>query len=261
MTDGAPAAVSDFGISSAAAATGATRHDAARLDEARFALAAAVRRVVSAVVRAPLDEEVLASATAQVEAVAEALDDASGPGRRPRSQPDPTGHPQDFFPTSPAIGFANPLAPPVRVEAVDGVLRGEAWFDYQYEGPPACVHGGVIALVFDEMLGAANIAAGEPGMTGTLTIRYRRPTPLRTPLRLEAKFVERDGRKITTRGGIYEGDELLAEAEGIFIELVPDRFIESVSRHAVTAEVLERIRDDVRRAGGAEPTATPTPTA
>ena len=50
----------------------------------------------------------------------------AGPGRRPRAQPDPVGDPQDFFPTSPVIGFANPVAPPVVVEAVDGELRGTA---------------------------------------------------------------------------------------------------------------------------------------
>ncbi len=47
-----------------------------------------------------------------------------------------------------------------------------------YEGPPTCVHGGVIAELFDELLGISNILAGPGAMTGTLTIRYRRPTPL-----------------------------------------------------------------------------------
>ncbi|MGH7735805.1 MAG: PaaI family thioesterase, partial [Gemmatimonadales bacterium] len=170
------------------------------------------------------------------------LEQAAAPGRRPRAQPDPGGHPQDFFPTSPVIGFANPVAPPVAVEAADGGLRGTAWFDYPYEGPPTCVHGGVIAMVFDEMLGAANIVAGCPAMTGTLTIRYRRPTPLRTPLRLEARFEGRDGRKITTRGAIYQDDTLLAEAEGIFIELVPERFLRLLVDSATTPEQAEQVR-------------------
>ncbi len=55
-----------------------------------------------------------------------------------------------------------------------------ACFDWAYEGPPTCVHGGVIAEVFDEVLGAANIVAGVRAMTGTLTVRYRKPTPLNT---------------------------------------------------------------------------------
>jgi acyl-coenzyme A thioesterase PaaI-like protein len=159
------------------------------------------------------------------------------------------GDAQDFFPTSPVIGFANPVAPPVVVEAVDDGLVGSAWFDYQYEGPPTCVHGGVIAMVFDEMLGAANILAGNPGMTGTLTIRYRKPTPLRTPLRLEARFVGRDGRKIRTTGAIYHGDVLTAEAEGVFIELVPQRFMKIVAENTDSPDALEQVRADARRLG------------
>jgi acyl-coenzyme A thioesterase PaaI-like protein len=150
------------------------------------------------------------------------------------------------------IGFANPLAPPVVVEAVNGELHGSAWFDYQYEGPPTCVHGGVIAMVFDEMLGAANILSGNPGMTGTLTIRYRKPTPLRTPLRLEARFVSRERRKILTTGAIYHGEVLTAEAEGIFIELVPQEFMKIVAENSDSPEAIEQVRADAQRLGLAE---------
>jgi acyl-coenzyme A thioesterase PaaI-like protein len=226
MTPEGEPGVSDFGISSGELAPRHGHESAGTSgDGIRFELADAVRRVTSAMVGLPLTDADLAAATAAVARVADDLETAAGPGRRPRAQPDPVGRAQDFFPTSPVIGFANPVAPPVVVEAVDGGLVGSAWFDYQYEGPPTCVHGGVIAMVFDEMLGAANILAGNPGMTGTLTIRYRKPTPLRTPLRLEARFVSRDGRKILTTGAIYHGDVLTAEAEGIFIELVPQRFM------------------------------------
>ncbi|MHB8594949.1 MAG: PaaI family thioesterase, partial [Acidimicrobiales bacterium] len=186
-------------------------------------------------------------------AVADRLELAAGQGRRLRAQPDPTGHAQDFFPTSPVIGFANPVAPPVVVEAVDGALHGSAYFDYQYEGPPTCVHGGVIALVFDELLGAANVVAGSPGMTGTLTIRYRKPTPLRTELRLAARRVSREGRKITTWGGMYQDDVLLAEAEGIFIELVPEKFLQIMAGNAASPEVVEQVQADARRISGAPP--------
>ena len=89
-----------------------------------------------------------------------------------------------------------------RWSTVDGryrEIRAEAYFDYPYEGPPTCVHGGVIAETFDEVLGAANMVAGHPGMTGTLTIRYRKPTPLRTPLRIEAPVPRAaSGRKVRT---------------------------------------------------------------
>jgi acyl-coenzyme A thioesterase PaaI-like protein len=144
--------------------------------------------------------------------------------------PDSRGPAQDFFPTSPVIGFANPIAPPVEVESVEGGLNGRVFFDDQYEGPPGCVHGGIIALVFDELLGAANIACNSPGMTGTLTVRYHKPTPIRTNLRLVARFEGREGRKIRTTGAMYHGEELTAEAEAIFIELVADRFFAEMAK-------------------------------
>jgi acyl-coenzyme A thioesterase PaaI-like protein len=248
--------VSDFGITPGGgpgAGVNADRPDGGGGgDDERFELALQLRRVTSAMVGAPIAEPDIAAAAAAVKAVADELERVAGPGRRLRAQPDPAGHPQEFFPTSPVIGFANPVAPPVVVEAVDGELRGTASFDYQYEGPPTCVHGGVIAMVFDEMLGAANIMAGSPAMTGTLTIKYRKPTPLRTPLRLEARFLERDGRKVRTYGAIFHGDVLTAEAEGIFIEVVPQRFLAIVTENSDSPEAVEQVRADARRLGFAE---------
>ena len=234
--DDSESSVSDFGITARHAAVTHPRPspvDEAALTDPRFAVAAELRRMTTALVGRPIPDDALREAAVSLAAVAAHMEGAAGPGRRQRLQPDPEGHPQDFFPTSPVIGFANPVAPPVKVEVAEGGgLAGTAFFDYPYEGPPTCVHGGVIAMVFDELLGAANIAAGCPGMTGTLTIRYRKPTPLRTELRLEARCIGRQGRKVTTWGGISHGEELLAEAEGIFIELVPERFLEVVTAHA-----------------------------
>jgi acyl-coenzyme A thioesterase PaaI-like protein len=243
--------VSDFGISAGGGAQGPGHPRSAGAD-ARFELAHQLRRITSAMVGLPIDDADITAAAATLKDVADGFDRVAGPGRRPRAQPDPVGDPQEFFPTSPVIGFANPIAPPVVVEAVDGELRGTAFFDYQYEGPPTCVHGGVIAMVFDEMLGAANIMAGSPAMTGTLTIKYRKPTPLRTPLRLEARFVEREGRKVRTYGAIFHGDLLTAEAEGIFIEVVPQRFLSIVTENSDSPEAVEQVRADARRLGFAE---------
>jgi acyl-coenzyme A thioesterase PaaI-like protein len=140
--------------------------------------------------------------------------------------------------TSPLAGILNPIAPPVRLVVVDGEasgnaeIRGTVWFDYPYEGPPNCVHGGVIAATFDEILGAANIVAGSPGMTGTLSVRYRKPTPLRVELRLEARFLDRSGRKIRTWAGMYHGDVLTAEADGLFIEVIPRQMLAIAEQNA-----------------------------
>jgi acyl-coenzyme A thioesterase PaaI-like protein len=91
------------------------------------------------------------------------------------------------------------------------------------------VHGAIIAASFDMLLGLANVASGNPGMTGTLTVRYRRPTPLHTDLSFEARTGERTGRKVIATGTLYANGELTAEAEGVFIALELDRAMEYFS--------------------------------
>jgi hypothetical protein len=203
-------------------------------------LADAIRRISGVVVGHPVPDEDVARAADQLGALADALEASATLSRRARTQPDLTGHPQDFFPTSPIIGYANPLAPPVEVwlgegETGDPEIHGRVTFGYPYEGPPTCVHGGVIAELFDELMGAANVIANKPAMTGTLKVRYRKPTPLLTPLDLRARFVRNEGRKVHTWAGIYHEGALTAEADGLFIEVRPGRMLDIVTTNANAA--------------------------
>ncbi|MEZ5141399.1 MAG: PaaI family thioesterase [Acidimicrobiales bacterium] len=133
--------------------------------------------------------------------------------------------PHASFEHSPFIGRANPLAPPIYLQDIDGVVHGRGVFGSAYEGPPGCVHGGYVAGAFDELLGATQSLSGQPGMTGTLTIRYRSPTPLHTELHFIGEIVRVEGRKIFTEGRLLAGDTLCAEAEGIFISIDFTKFI------------------------------------
>ncbi len=146
------------------------------------------------------------------------------------------GDQQAFFDHSPLIGLANPLSPPVVIRVEDDHIDGRVTFGAAYEGPPGCVHGGYIAAAFDEVLGSAQSLGGRPGMTGTLTIRYRSPTPLHTPLRFEAGVTGVEGRKIFTTGRCYADDVLTAEAEGIFISIDRERVEELLALRDGTAD-------------------------
>jgi hypothetical protein len=204
-------------------------------------LAAATRRISAVSVGQPLAEAAVVEAAAALTSVADRLEAAAAVERRTRNQPNPEVHPQDVFSTSPVIGFANPVAPPVEVWAVEGhegwrEVRGRVTYGYAYEGPPTCVHGGVIAELFDELLGMSNILVGEGAMTGTLTVRYRRPTPLLAPLHLVARHTGKEGRKVYAWGGIYHRGELTAEADGVFIEVPPNRMLDIVSGNAHNSE-------------------------
>ena len=116
------------------------------------------------------------------------------------------------------VGLRNPVAPPLQVRRS---REGRAWASFHlnglYEGPPGLVHGGVSAMVLDQLLGEAAAAGRAPGMTGSLTLRYSRPTPL-GDLAGEAWIECVDGIKTTVRGHITDPDgNPTVEAEGLFI--------------------------------------------
>jgi len=122
------------------------------------------------------------------------------------------------MPYSPVSGKRNPIAPPLRLwKTGEGEVGGEAFFSPTYAGPPDSVHGGILAAVFDEILAMANVISGTAGFTGTLTIRYRRRTPLNTPIELWGKNIRQDGRKQLCRGEMRVNGEVTADAEGLFI--------------------------------------------
>lgn len=217
----------------------------------RARLAAALREMNEVVVvAARTGDAALVRAAETVEDLAASFSPALREGRLARPQPDLSRGAHELFPTSPVIGAMNPISPPVVIETVlsanravpsgsgvlpavggavpgDGALseiRGRVNFGYRYEGPPTCVHGGVIAETFDEVMGMANLAAARGGMTGTLTVRFRKPTPLLADLVVVARCLGQEGRKIRTWAALYHGEVLTAEAEAVFIELPPETF-------------------------------------
>ena len=127
------------------------------------------------------------------------------------------GDDANLFERSPVSGWANPLAAPLHLEFDGTTTYGHAVYHDAYEGPPGNVHGGVIMAAFDELLGVAQAASGIAGFTGTLTVRMRRPTPLRERIDYEAGVESVEGRKITAWGRATHDGTLLAEATGVFI--------------------------------------------
>jgi len=131
-----------------------------------------------------------------------------------------------FFDQSPMIGLANPLAPPITIGRTgDLTAVATVTFGVAYEGPPGCVHGGFVAAAFDEVLGYVQSLGGNPGMTARLTVHYRNPTPLHTPLVFEGALVRTEGRKIWCEGRVRANGKLTAEAEGLFVSVDRTRFL------------------------------------
>lgn len=194
-------------------------------------LAAAMRQVIELLVTTDAPEDELRAATERVERFAQRLETL--PRQRViRSHSDtPVLGTEDLFSDlSPLIGLANPIAPPITLQVEGDEVRGKVVFGTPYQGPPGYLHGGIVAALFDEALGHVQWLTGNPGMTATLKVRYRKPTPLYTELRIEARVERVVGRKILTEARLYAGDTLTADAEGLFISLAPGALQEITPR-------------------------------
>lgn len=196
-------------------------------------LAAAIRELVEQVAAGSAPADALADAEEAVRAATARLREAGGPrvltfemdgGRPDRAE---------YRRLNPVSGDRSPLAAPLRYERVgEGGVEAGATFGVAYQGPPGYVHGAFIAGAFDDALGLANLAAGSPGMTVRLEVRYRRPTPLRTPLRIVARHTGREGRRIFATGEMLAGGEITAEANGVFAEITRERAVALFVRRA-----------------------------
>jgi hypothetical protein len=114
-------------------------------------------------------------------------------------------------------GWSNPLAPGLNMWFDGDRARGTVNCGWAYEGPPGHIHGGYVAAIFDQFMGMAQIIGKQPGMTGTLKVRYLRPSPLNTELQLEAWLDRVEGRKTIISAEIRNGDSITATCEALFI--------------------------------------------
>ena len=82
------------------------------------------------------------------------------------------------------------------------------------------MHGGYVAGLFDEMFGGSlRFVDDFFGVTGRLTVRYRKPTPIGRPLRLTAWIDTVKGRRLEARAELHAGETLCADAAALFIRV------------------------------------------
>jgi acyl-coenzyme A thioesterase PaaI-like protein len=192
--------------------------DASELEQERVVfggLARSVRALAEASLRTTVQPEVATQVRAEVERLTARLAAEQIPGSFGVSLSS-TGTVRGYG--NAVVGLRNPVAVPLHVEKSED---GRAWSRFHlgalYEGPPGCVHGGVLALVLDQLLGEAAAAGGAPGMTGTLTLRYEQNTPL-GDCSAEAWIDRVEGVKTFVAGELRRADgETTVRAEGVFI--------------------------------------------
>ncbi|OBG05343.1 PaaI family thioesterase [Mycobacterium intracellulare] len=193
--------------------------DFGELESVYAPLAESLRRLIDISIRTEARAAAVAAATSKIDSAAAELSGALKPGpfgvhRNPDGQTIAWGNA--------VVGLRNPIAPPLVIHhEPDGLVWSEFVLGAAYEGPPDTVHGGVCALVLDHVLGATAHQPDKPAFTGTLTLRYRRPTALGRPLRAQAHVERVEGVKTFAVGHLADEHGVTVEAEGIFIHPRP----------------------------------------
>lgn len=162
--------------------------------------------------------EAMAAATGLVEQAGALIERRTPYERTNLLAQTPLWDPSSEMTTHPIIGHHNSLAPEhARLVGSGTSITGDMQYGTAYQGPDGLVHGGVIAGLFDALQATTASAAMGAALTHTLTIRYRRPTPLWQPLAVESHVDRIEGRKAFTVSTIKAHGEVTAESTGFFV--------------------------------------------
>ena len=127
-----------------------------------------------------------------------------------------------FEKISPLRGKLNGVAVPFdvdRAEQDSQRLIGRINIPRRYEGPPHAVHGGIVAALFDDLLGGVQTLTPPVGMTAKLEVTYRSPTPVEADLVFEGWVHDNGEKYMRAKGTCHAGDTLTAEATAMFIRV------------------------------------------
>jgi len=96
------------------------------------------------------------------------------------------------------VGAYNPCFPEYEFDHLDDeTASGSVTFPLVYEGPPGLVNGGFLAVFFDCITQHQSCAARRTGKTRSMSVSYRRPTPVLTELRFDIERLE-EGSEVTS---------------------------------------------------------------
>jgi len=196
-----------------------------RPSDERRELGAALRGLLDVVVGTAAEPAELRAATAAVEQLTARL---AGPAAKVE-QNLATG--SYFHHMSLVGGTSHPIAPQLQLTTTENGAEGVVVIGPLFQGGPGLVHGGIVALLIDHAMGCVAATPQRPAMTASLTMRYRRPTPLGVLLTVSVRLDRIEGRKLHLSAEITAGDVVTAEAEAVFLTLTEGN-LQTVFRRA-----------------------------
>lgn len=200
-------------------------------DDPRALAAAAMRRLGHALVAHEVDEELLHRVAAAADRVAGELEqqpqrerDLVGLKKRMFEDPLEHGDRVSHFDECFVSGAWNPMGIAIEVRRESNEIVAEVVLGAAFEGAPGRAHGGIVAAIFDDVMGYVLTLERQPAFTGEMTVRYEAATPMGNRLEFRARLVERIGRKlIVTSEAVDEDGARIASAGGTFIAVDLER--------------------------------------
>lgn len=121
-------------------------------------------------------------------------------------------------------GSQNPLGIGIEVERDGDDMVAHVELGPAFEGAPGRSHGGIVAAIFDDVLGYLTTLHRVPAFTGSLTVNYLAATPIGEPLEFRARLKDRDGRRLFTEAEAIAGGKVIATATATFIVVPLEAF-------------------------------------
>jgi uncharacterized protein (TIGR00369 family) len=104
-------------------------------------------------------------------------------------------------------------------------IRGSFRIHSDFQGGAGIVHGGIVALLLDEVMAKVNRFERDRAVTGELSVKYLKPVPVDEDIVVEGWEVERKGRTICREGEIRDASGVvLAKGTARFISIDPERY-------------------------------------
>jgi hypothetical protein len=199
--------------------------DPAEIPASAFALVAATRELVEAVVMSDVDGDTRAAAADDLGDITERLrarrrGDAlymvrHADGRVESLNQAGSGR---LNPQAPPIEWIHrPKEPPPGSTPTPVEVRARCTFGPQHGGSPGRVYGGVLGCALDEVLGVAVLVSGATGMTVALSVSLRGGTPFGVPVDIVGRYTGSEGRKSFASGEVLVDGKVTVEATAIFV--------------------------------------------
>jgi hypothetical protein len=168
-------------------------------------IAALLREVAGLATAIEGESDALATLIGHMAAARDSLATEAPGDLSPRIGAEPSPDKRVYLDHSRDIGAYNPCFPEYTIEVSGRRAQGTVTFPLAFEGPPAVVHGGVLATFFDCVIQHHNCDVGVAGKTTSLLLEYLRPTPLFEPLVFEIDR-EADDTRITSKARLWRVD-------------------------------------------------------